>query len=782
MKKILNFSLIGIMILMLSTFVSAEEIDDITIYVDNELVELDTKPVIRNDRTLVPLRGVLEELGATVDWNKETKQVIVKNEVMEILLETDNNAVLVDGRVNFMDTKSMLIDDRTLVPLRFIAETLGYEVKWTGATHRIDINSGGTGVVVEDGLPTVGNTEALAQLLQYSNNLNNYVDFRFMDMEVMIEAPMVDDATNEMKSEDVMEESAAEVTESVTAAPSEDYSNTNNQTDGVEEGDITKTNGEYIFYTVNNEVFIIDSDPLNPDIKSTIKVSSDKGWIRDIYVQDNNLVIIGTSYARYAYPEPILSEAKLSYTPYYYTNNTYTMVYDFSDVEAPNKVIDMDYEGNYVSSRLIDDQLYMVTNKNIDYYHMERMLLLETIDDGAIGLYDYELKPKYSNNLTDEIVAIDYKDIYYFPEYIAPNYLLTVGLDLTSGESEVTTYLGSAETVYASMDHLYLSFTNYEYTNQGSGLLYIPDYEVNTSIYKFGLNDGSIEYVSEGKVPGTVNNQFSLNEHDGNLQIATTKGDMWNTEDPSVNNVYILDEDLEELGKIEGLAPGERIYSTRFTGDRMYMVTYRQVDPFFVIDASDPTNPVVLGELKIPGFSTYMHILDDNHVLGFGTATEESDEFTTTGGFKISLFDVTDPTEPVESKNEVIGSRGTYSELQYNHKALMLSLSKGIMGFPITVAETPYVTDFNGAYVYDLSIDDFEFKGLITHNESDDKYFDYSNNINRIMYIGNYVYSLSNSKMKVTSLLTMSEVSELELPSTVNRDVEYYLDGAEVLE
>ena len=778
-KKIFSIALIGIMVFMLTTMISADEINEITIYVDNELVELDTKPVIRDDRTLVPLRGVLEKLGARVDWNKETKQVIVKNEVMEILLETDNNAVLVDGRVKFMDTKSMLIDDRTLVPLRFIAENLGYDVSWTDSSRRIDINNGGSGVVEEDGLPTVVNTEALGQLLQYSHRLNNYIDFRFFDIEMAIDLPMVDESTNEMKSEDIMEE-AVESEVAPTAGSDGDYSNTNNQTQGVEEGDITKTNGDYIFYTVNNEVFIIDSDPLKPHVLSTIKVSSDKGWIRDIYVQDNNLVIIGTSYAKYAYPEPMLADAKLSYMPYYYTNNTFTMVYDFSDPSKPTKKIDMDYEGDYISSRLIDDQLYLVTNKSIDYYHMERMLLLETIDDSAIGLYEYELKPKYSNNMTDEIVAIDYKDIYYFPEYIAPNYLLTIGLNLSSGESEVTSYLGSADTVYASGEYLYLSFTNYEYTNQGSGLLYIPNYEVNTSIYKFGLDDGSITYNSEGKVPGTVNNQFSLNEHNGNLQIATTKGDMWSSEDPSVNNVYILDENLEELGKIEGLAPGERIYSTRFTGDRMYMVTYRQIDPFFVIDASDPTNPKVLGELKIPGFSTYMHILDDNHVIGFGTATEEEEEFTTTGGFKISLFDVTDPAKPIESKNEVIGSRGTYSELQNNHKALLISLSKGIMGFPISVADTPYVTDFSGAYVYDLTVDDFEFKGLITHNESDDKYFDYNNNINRLLYIGNYVYSLSSTKMKVTSLLTMTETSELELPSSVNRDVEYYIN--EVME
>lgn len=770
MKKLFNVGLIGLLMLMLTTMVAAEEIDDITIYVDNELVVLDTNPVITNNRTLVPLRGVLEKLGATVDWNKETKQVIVKNDVMEILLETDNNAVLVDGRVNFMDTKSLLVDDRTLVPLRFLAETLGYDVKWNGETHRIDINSGGSGVVVPEGLPTVGTSEALAQLLQYSNNLNSYVDFRFTGLERGME--VVEEAVDMVMPEEASKESVSEVSES---AASDDFSNTNNQTDGVEEGDITKTNGDYIFYTVNNEVFIIDSNPLKPDVKSSIKVSSDRGYIQDIYIQENHLVILGTSYTSYAYPEPMLIDSKRSFAPYYNTSNTFALVYDISDVVKPVKTVDMDYEGNYVSSRLIDDKLYMVSNKNLDYYYMERMLLSTGAEVAEKQLYDYEIKPKYANNITGETVVIDYKDIYYFPEYIAPNYLLTIGLDLETKESEVTTYLGSANTVYASLGHLYLSFTNYEYTNVGQGLLFVPNYEVNTSIYKFKLDNGSITFASEGKVPGTVLNQFSLNEHNGNLQIATTKGDMWNQEDPSVNNVYILNDDLKEIGSIEGLAPGERIYSTRFTGDRMYMVTYRQVDPFFVIDASDPTNPTVLGELKIPGFSTYMHILDDNHVLGFGTETKEVDGAVLTDGFKISLFDVTDPTKPVESKKEVIGSRGTYSELAYNHKALMISLSKGIFGFPISVSSTPYVTDFVGAYVYDVSLDNFEYKGLISHNENA-KEFDYNSNINRLLYIGDYVYSLSNNKMEVTSLNTMTTVSELELPSSNQLEVKYYID------
>jgi len=749
-----------------SNNLKAEEITDITIYVDNEKIELDTKPIIRDNRTLVPIRGVLEKLGAEVDWNKETKQVIVKDDQMEILLETGNTAVLVDGKINFLDTKSLVIDNRTLVPLRFIAETLGFDVTWNGQTHRIDIESNDVVGTEPNELPTVDSADALAQLLKYSNQLNKYIDYRMVDVmdggTIKRDLESMQDTAEDVAMP-VSEEAAAE-----SAKESSDYSNTNNQTEGVIEGDITKTNGEYIFYTKNNQVIILDSNPLKPEILSTIPVKTDKGYIREIYLQDKQLVIIGTSYTTYGYPEPLVDNMKMSFAPYYYTNNTFVQVYDFTEVSKPIKVMDMDFEGSYVSSRLIEDKFYMVTDKNLNYYDVERVLLLnEEKDTTAQALFDYELKPKYANNLTNETFTIDFKDIYYFPDYIKPNYLLTIGIDLTTKESEVVSYLGSAENVYASQENLYLTFTDYDYTNEGEGLIYVPNYQINTSIYKFDLDMGQIVFNSKGKVSGTVVNQFSLDEYNGYLRIATTTGEMWNQDNPSINNVFVLDDELNQVGELTGLAPGEKIYSTRFAGERIYMVTYRQVDPFFVIDVKDPTKPVVLGELKIPGFSSYMHILDSNHVLGFGTETTEVDGLVLQGGFKISLFDVTDPENPVEKKKEVIGTSGTYSELSYNHKALMISLSKGIMGLPITVAsKTPYSQDFDGAYVYDITTDDFSFKGLISHKVSDKPELYYGYGIHRLLYIGDYIYTLSDNKMKVTDMGTMKMVSEVELPTT----------------
>jgi len=249
-----------------------------------------------------------------------------------------------------------------------------------------------------------------------------------------------------------------------------------------------------------------------------------------------------------------------------------------------------------------------------------------------------------------------------------------------------------------------------------------------------------------------------MDEHNNTFRIATTTGDMWRN--TSKNNVYILDEDLKVLGKLEGLAEGERIYSTRFAGDRMYMVTFRQVDPLFVIDTSNPRAPELKGMLKIPGYSTYLHMVDENHILGFGYDTEVNQwGGTVNGGLKISMFDVSNVNKPKETFTEIIGKSGTYSELLYNHKALMFSLNKGLMAFPVNRTAENYKSDFSGAYVYNVSNDSISLKNTITHKESE---FDsYGDNIKRIIYIGDYLYTFSENKMQIHGINTNKKVNEL---------------------
>ena len=268
-----------------------------------------------------------------------------------------------------------------------------------------------------------------------------------------------------------------------------------------------------------------------------------------------------------------------------------------------------------------------------------------------------------------------------------------------------------------------------------------------------------------------------MDEKDGYFRIATTN----RTKLGNTNNLYVLNENMEQVGKVEGLARGERIYSVRFMGNRAYMVTFVETDPLFVIDLSKPTEPKVLGELKIPGYSKYLHPYDETHLIGFGEDTVVENygygNIVRTNGMKMALFDVSDPTNPKEMYVEKIGEQGTYSELLENHKALLFSKEKNIIAFPISIREDNYKTSFQGAVVYGLTLEKgFELKGKITHRKAEEnqKYsYDYSKKVERIIYIKDNLFTLSKGLIKATNMNTMEEKGEVEI-KVQNERYNYY--------
>lgn len=763
LKLFLSMMLVSSLTLVPINGVEKVASSDISIYIGDEEVILDTKPIIDNNRTMVPLRGIFEKLGATVDYNKETKQVIVKTEDKEVLLEVGNDKILVNGRLSGLDVPSKVIDGRTLVPVRFVAEALGHQVGWDGLNRRVLIEEEKTvGTTTTNDLPKVGSYEHLAQLLRYSSQLGSYIKgFRTVDGIVLEDFIPDGEVAPTMENSEARDDAATE-SESFDSSKSEsasqeESSGTNVQEEGVDEGDILKTDGNYIYYLKGNEVLVIDKNPEAPEILQRIPVSTTRGNIRDLYLSDNQLVIIGSSYAYYGYPEALREDGAFAST--YNTGNTSLLVYDMSDVKNPVLVKDMDFEGYYQTSRLVAGQLYMVANRSMDYYTIQEWLIEEGAFDGNIikERLEYEITPKYADNISGEITTIDIENVGYFPDYVQANYLMTIGVDLGGDKVDVDAYLGQAETVYATAEDLFIGMTHYDYSKQHNTLLYVPEYQINTSLYRFGLSKGDVEYKTKGKVEGAMLNQFSLGYYDNHLRVATTSGQAWQADGQS-SNVFILDDSMAVVGQVNDIAPGERIYSTRFYEDRIYMVTFRQVDPFYVIDASVPSNPEILGYLKVPGFSTYMHLLDKNHILGFGKETTEEDGRVLTGGFKISLFDVTDANNPVEKKKEVIGTTGTYSELDYNHKALMISLTKGVMGFPVSVAsQTPYSIEFEGGYVYSISTDDFTYRGQLSHKGA---------RVKRLAYIGDYIYGISDAMMSVHHMDTIEKVGQVDFSVT----------------
>jgi len=292
-----------------------------------------------------------------------------------------------------------------------------------------------------------------------------------------------------------------------------------------------------------------------------------------------------------------------------------------------------------------------------------------------------------------------------------------------------------------------------------------------------------------------------MDEHNGFFRIATTSGNNWMENSQTSNNIYILDDTLTQISKIENIAPGESIYAARFLGDRAYLVTFVQVDPLFTIDLSDPFNPRILGELKIPGYSEYLHPYDETHIIGIGKEVDPSIDadlvhtpgaiyYTAILGLKIALFDVSDIEHPVEQAKIVIGDRGTDSPALYDHKAFLFDREKQLLVIPVSLYEiTQEVKDryvdsegaetlygdftFQGAYVYHLSLEDgFDYQGRITHQNPEqmqhtEDYYWYwgssSTDITRTLYIGDVLYTISDSMVKMNNLEDLSEIASISL-------------------
>ena len=348
------------------------------------------------------------------------------------------------------------------------------------------------------------------------------------------------------------------------------------------------------------------------------------------------------------------------------------------------------------------------------------------------------------------------------------SYVVVSTLDATNKETfNSTAVLGGGENVYCSADNLYITSGRYEETISSGGdavaeIFMIDDSAIyTTEILKFDIFGEKIEYKTKGKVNGTALNQFSVDEYNGYLRIATTAGNFQNAK----NNLYVLDSDMVIVGMVEGLAKGETIKSVRFMGDTGYVVTFEQTDPLFVIDLKDPENPEVLGELKIPGFSNYLHPVTENYLLGIGV---NGDDNGAGNGMKISLFDVSDKKNPKEvSKFEILPQENTdnlwgYLDCSafYDHKAVCWDSKNLIMYIPYRMTteymhteDNSYRSEFNSTdNIIALKVDIKDGK-LEKNNNYVAETGDLKNykNVNRVIYIGDIVYSYSQSGSEICS-------------------------------
>lgn len=576
------------------------------------------------------------------------------------------------------------------------------------------------------------------------------------------------------------------------------HSETNVQVAGVDEADFVKTDGAYIYQVSGSTLYIVKAVPGQPmAVVATVKFDSNF-TPQELYIDGNSLVLIGSGWERLVNNVPeegpvgVLTMARL----WWFASQNYmkAIVYDISDKANPQAVRTIRVDGDYLTSRKVDQNVYLVARKYPNYYFGYTVVnkakaktpppeqLVPAFSDTAIG---GAMKPMAPNR------------IMYFPGFTDPNYVVIASFSLARPTQAVDTqaYLGAGDTVYASRQNLYVSAaaTNHMIIRPmlmiRAGAERVPSRASveSTRLYKFALREGAVELLGSGDVPGSVLNQFSMDEDGDNFRVATTFHRWWSAGDQDSNNVYVLDRDLGIVGRLEGIAPGERIYSTRFMGSRLYLVTFQNIDPLFVIDLSQPTQPTILGELKIPGYSNYLHPYDATHVLGFGKdavvidGAANGDAAWWNGiafyqGMKVALFDVSDVANPVVMHSVIIGDRGTDSDLLWDHKALLFDRARNLLAFPIRVCQfadpaalrQPWEYGeavFQGAYVYNLTLENgFEFKGGITHtNAGDDLWSAWQHAIHRIMYIDQSLYTVSDSRILANDMDTLEEQDILDL-------------------
>jgi len=620
--------------------------------------------------------------------------------------------------------------------------------------------------------------------------------------DVVTSAP---EATNTDKDAEPPSEAPAPDSAEESAA-GDDYSTTNVQVEGVDEADIVKTDGQYIYLVKGTTIRTVKAYPADTMSELGALKFSDKGFYpEELYIDGNKMVVIGYSYGNIM-PFAEGETATADIMPAFYGGVSKMFVIDITDKSSMKVERELSFEGSKVSTRKVDDMVYLVLNRYDGGYYYPFAADVKV----AAGAATYsapivnadKFLPMYYDSSAGKVAELaSCEDVYFAPDYVDPNYLIVVGFSIDDAKSSIMkeVVLGSQGQVYASRDNLYVAEASYNWSWRGIG----DSSDESTTVHKFALKDEGIQYRGKGKVPGTILNQFSMDEFETNFRIATTKGNNWEEGNMTKNNVYVLNPELDLIGKIEGIAPGENIYSTRFAGDRLYMVTFKKVDPFFVISLADPAKPEILGQLKIPGYSDYLHVYDENHVIGFGfdaveaSEAEEADwaqDFAWYQGIKLAMFDVTDVTDPKELHKEIIGDRGTNSPVSYNHKALLFSKEKGLMAFPVTVAKIPdavkndpkasastygdYV--FQGAYIYNVSVEGgFDLKGTITHYtdnevaEMSGYYWGGLKDIERVLYIKEFLYTVSKGIVKANRMTDLAEVKAVDL---VPGDDEYWTD------
>jgi inhibitor of cysteine peptidase len=560
------------------------------------------------------------------------------------------------------------------------------------------------------------------------------------------------------------------------------YSTTNIQETGVDESDMIKTDGTYLYAAGNREVRVISAKPAESmQVISRITVN---GRVDSIYLYNTILTILyvpedgqGIQWAfndnlkmidvGMPYWKPV--EAKIG-----------VLIADVSSPSDPIIMKDFQADGYFVSSRLTAGKIHVISQfipklppLNL-WYDGTPSGKEATVESNRATLEPLTLDdylPSYSlfdgNGVLETSGRLIALGDFIRPETPAGGTIVSVVTmdmnDLTDDFSSIG-FIADIHHVYASTQNIYLISTLY----QGEPAIKAPmDSDIyQTRIYQLDISGEKAAFSAEGLVNGHILNQFSLGEYNDVLRIATTTGYAW--DGSAANHVYCLkknDGQLAVIGRLENLASGERLYSARFIGDRGFLVTFVEVDPLFTLNLSDPQNPALVGELKVPGYSTYLHPIGDDYLLAIGKDTATDTGAALYQGLQISIFDISDFTAPKLVATKKIGDRGTDSEALFNHKALTFWPEKNLLALPVSLYEFPsppedpweYGTNtFNGLYVYRLT-DTHEFKYLGRMEMTDAGDIITAPSWIRGVFMEDDVYAVSADRVKAAAVNSISE-------------------------
>lgn len=549
---------------------------------------------------------------------------------------------------------------------------------------------------------TIASADSYRQLYRMAK------DHAFNDLAYNVEVVTGDDALPE--SAESVQHGAAD------DSASDSYYDTNSQVATVAEADIVKTDGQYLYSAFResgstlNAVAIAKTkngsltacSVITPaqDLSDSIVSGNSELQLKELYIYDQTLIL-------------------LCYTD----NQTQVVLYDVSNPKKPSFIRSLSQSGAYVSSRLADGYLYTFTDRLMASPNRYR------------AFSDYLPYAEQQPLACDDIYLPDYTESY--------RYQIITGLDINDSSHFISTkaILADSNTYYVSDSNIYFAVEKWA----GVG--------TNTELLKFSYTDGQITPQGSVTFDGSLLNQFSLDEYQGYLRLVATVYNYGSTTG-TTNALYIIDSDMNLVGCIDELAPTEQIYSARFMGDTGYFVTYRNMDPLFSVDLSDPENPKVMDALKIPGFSSYLHFYSDHLLLGLGKEIDP-----TTGeflGLKLSMFDISDPYHIVEIDKAVL-PEAQYSPALDNHKALMIDPKKNLIGFYVESYDTVNY-DYQEEYrIYSYTDGSgFEKKFTCRINEDPILSYDtaYSSTNDRIrgLYIGNYLYLVNGSAICSYSL------------------------------